>query len=426
MEVTKRDLMPGVTLRAVHTNKFKSAYLSATFLPRLSPYTAAENALVPFVLRRGTWRHPDMQSLSAALDELYGGAIEPVVRKKGETQCVGFVASFLDDAYSLDGSPILEPACALLGEVLTLPRLEGECLCREYVEGERQNLIDRIRAQVNDKRAYAVSRLTQVMCADEAFGVDRLGDEESAAAITPESLTQRWRALLRTSELALYYCGSAPVDRVEAALRAALTYLPRDSRRECAPCSVVLRPQSKPRIVEEEMDVTQGKLALGFRTGGIVVWDQEYPALLLLNTLYGGSAISKLFLNVREKLSLCYYASSGMDRMKGVLWVSSGIEFENYERAKEEILAQLKAISVGRIEPWEMEGARLSLRTARLSCLDSQSRLEEFWLSQAAADQDETPEEQYRRLEAVTAEDVSMVARRVLLDTVYFLKGRER
>ena len=117
-EVTRRELMPGVWLRSIHTGKFKSAYLSVTLLTPLEAETASENALIPAVLRQGTADHPDLESLSAALDELYGGAIEPVVRKKGETQCVGFVASFLDDAYTLEGETVLEGAAALLGELL--------------------------------------------------------------------------------------------------------------------------------------------------------------------------------------------------------------------------------------------------------------------------------------------------------------------
>ena len=113
----RTELMPGVRFRAIHTTKFKSAYLSVSFMAPLKEETAAENALIPHVLRRGTQAHPDMERISAALDDLYGGAIEPAVRKKGETQCVGFAASFLDDAYALEGEEILEPAAALLGEL---------------------------------------------------------------------------------------------------------------------------------------------------------------------------------------------------------------------------------------------------------------------------------------------------------------------
>ena len=231
MEVLRRELFPGVWLRTVHTNKFKSSYLSLTLMVPLSAETASANALIPAVLRRGTEAHPDLESLSAALDELYGGAIEPIVRKKGETQCVGFAASFLDDAYALEGEPVLEGAAALLGELLLRPRTENGMFYPDYVAGERSNLVDRIRAQVNDKRYYALSRLTQLMCEGEAFGVDKLGDERRAAALTPRKLWQRYQELLSTAEIQLYYCGSAAPDRVAAALSAALSGLPRSEER---------------------------------------------------------------------------------------------------------------------------------------------------------------------------------------------------
>ena len=158
-DMTRIGLFPGVSLTAVHTKKFKSSVLGVQFLSPLSAETASANALVPSVLRRGTARHLDMEALSAALDELYGGSIEPVVRTRGETQCVGFLGSFLDDAYTLDGSPVLEQAAALLGELLLEPYTEHGVFCPDYTAGERANLIDRIRAQINEKRSYAVKRL---------------------------------------------------------------------------------------------------------------------------------------------------------------------------------------------------------------------------------------------------------------------------
>ena len=224
-QVTRRELFPGVWLRTVHTNKFKSSYLSLTLMAPLDWETAGANALIPSVLRRGTAVHPDMESLSAALDELYGGAIEPVVRKKGETQCVGFAASFLDDAYALKGEKILEPAAALLGELLLKPYTRDGHFCPDYTAGEKANLIDRIRAQINDKRTYATQRLTQEMCRYELFGVDKLGDEESVSSLTPEGLWERYQRLLREAQVEVYYCGSAAPERVEEALKAALAGL---------------------------------------------------------------------------------------------------------------------------------------------------------------------------------------------------------
>ena len=423
-EVSRRELFPGVWLRTVHTNKFKSAYLSVTLLAPLEPETAAANALIPSVLRRGTAAHPDMESLSAALDELYGGAIEPAVRRKGETQCVGFVASFLDDAYALNGEKILESAAALLGELLLRPYTQDGIFCPDYTAGERANLIDRIRGQINDKRSYATHRLIQLMCGEEAFGTDKLGDETTAAAITPASLWQRYQELLRTAAVEVYYCGSAQPERVEAALSSALSGLPVNEARVVPDCEVRIHAGTQPRVVEEALDVTQGKLAMGFRTGGITCWEEEYPALAMCSAVFGGTTLSKLFLNVREKLSLCYYASSMLEKLKGLMLVSSGVEFDKREAAQSEILAQLEKCRRGEMEPWELEAARRSSVSGLRSLLDSQGRMEDFWLG-LAVEPGDGPEDLAAKLEQVTVDQVAAAARRVRLDSIYFLKGKE-
>ncbi len=424
-EVTRRELMPGVWLRSIHTGKFKSAYLSVTLMTPLNRETAGANALIPAVLRQGTADHPDLESLSAALDELYGGAIEPVVRKKGETQCVGFVASFLDDAYTLEGETVLEGAAALLGELLLRPRTQDGYFCPDYTRGEKENLIARIRAQRNDKRRYATHRLVEEMCQEEVFGVDKLGDVAHVEAITPQSLWERYQKLLASAQIELYYCGSAEPERVEQAMRTALAGLPQARERLCPECEVALHGGAEPRYVEERLDVTQGKLAMGFRTGGITCWEEDYPALTVLNALFGGTTMSRLFLNVREKLSLCYYASSTLEKMKGLLLVSSGIEFDKYDIAREEILSQLESIRRGEIEDWELEGTRSILVNGHRSTLDDQGRLEEFWLGQSAAGLDTGIEELVEGIRRVTKEQVAAAAQKLELDTIYFLRGRE-
>lgn len=424
-QVTQKDLMPGVRLTAVHTDKFKTCMLSATLLSPLDQETAALNALLPFVLRRGTRTHPDMEHLSAALDELYGGAIEPMVRKRGENQGVGFAASFLDDAYAPGDTRLLESAAALLGEILLRPATEDGGFRPEYVDSERANLVDRIRAQVNDKRSYSVLRLNQEMWAGQPYGVDRLGDEAHAAAITPAALWQRYETLLETAAVELYYCGSAPVERVEEALLAALRELPQGKRSGLIRRTGLTAPHREVKVVAEAMDVTQGKLALGFRTGGADLWGEDWPALLVFNALYGGTPTSKLFLNVRERLSLCYFASSMLEKFMGMLMVSSGIEFDKYEQAKAEILAQLDNCKAGKIDAQELEGGRRAVVSGLYTTMDAQSRLEDFWLGQAVAGLTEGPEALAQRVEQVTMEQVVAVAGKLELDTIYFLKGQE-
>ena len=405
MEPLRKELAEGVFLTYVPAAKFKTGVLGAQLITPLEESTVAAGALLPAVLRRGTTAHRDMRSIAAELDRLYGASIAYTVRKKGENQCLGFVGSFLDERYVPGGERLLEPMADLLGELLLDPLT--------------QNLIDAIRGIINDKRDYADARLLQEMCRGERYGIDRLGTVTGVERLTNQTLYRYYNELLATARIELFYCGSADCARVEGALDRALAALPRERVAEPAVAERVGAPETV-REITETMDVTQAKLAMGYRAAS-----EDTPALLLANLIFGGYSNSKLFLNVREKLSLCYYASSGYHRSKGIITVSSGIEAQNYEVARREIAAQLEAVQNGDFEPWELEGARSCMLSSLRSREDSAGRLEEYYLGQAATGLWEDTDALLVQLEAVTPERVAEAARSIRLDTVYFLTGKE-
>ncbi len=419
MKTSRTQIADGVYLTYLPTRKFKTGLLSAQFVTPLRKETASAYALLPAVLRRGTVCYPDMGLLSAELDRLYGAQISYTVRKKGESQCMGFVASFIDESFVPGGERLLEPVASLLGELICEPVTRSGRFLPAYVEGERENLVDAIRGIRNDKRDYADLRLLQEMCTGERYGISRLGDEQSARKLSVAKLYAGYTELISSARLELFYCGSAAMERVEQALLEALSALPRERVREIFPPEK--HPARKtPREVTETLDVTQGKLGMGFSCGS-----DDATGLLLGNTIFGGSSNSKLFLNVREKLSLCYYASSVYHRSKGLITVSSGIEFEDVEQARDEILTQLKMVQEGRLEDWELEGARSTLLNSYTTLGDSQARLENFYLGQLATASEQTPEDQAAELREATLEQVLAAMNTVSLDTVYFLKGNE-
>lgn len=419
MEKTRREIMDRVYLTYLPAKKFKTGCLSAQFITPLRRETASCGALLPLVLQRGTMSCPDIQQLSAAMDQLYGAQINPTIRKRAECQCIGFVASVMDDSFAPQGEKLLEPTAALLGELLLDPVTRNGRYLPEYVDSERANLLDSIRSVRNDKRDWADLRLLQEMCRYEPYGVSRLGDEAAAAAINNQKLHAYSRQMMAASRLELFYCGSAPISRVEDALLEAFAALPRGAGQDPEPPCAVAAP-AEPRIIHEAMDVTHGKLSMGFRCA-----TDDVPAMILANLLFGGTSNSKLFMNVREKLSLCYYASSAYHRQKRLITVSSGIEFQNYQKAYDEIMAQLAAVQAGRLEDWELEGARSTLLNAYASMGDSQGKLENFYLGQAATGQEDTPELLAEQVRHVTAERIFDAMQTVSLDTVYFLKGKE-
>lgn len=413
------QLLDNVFLTYVPADKFKTDFLSAQFITPLRAETAGLNALLPAVLQRGTVQYPDMQRLSAALDLLYGATIEHSVRKRGESQLWGFLATCVDDAFLPDGSKLLEPLTGLLGQLICQPVLEGGTLSPAYVASERTNLIDAIRSAINEKRTFAARRLLEEMCRGEAYGLSHIGDEASVAAITPEALTAHYRAAIAQSRLELYYCGRAERERVESAFQTAFRGLPRAEDPILTPPQAH-PPRQSPQVIREQMDVSQGKLSVGYS-----VDTDDKDAVVVMNTMFGATSNSKLFLNVREKLSLCYYASSTYHRSKNMITVASGIEFENYQKALDEIGAQLSAMQNGDWEAWELTAARSSLSNGHRSIFDSASQLEDFYMGQIATGRDDDPEKLLEAALAVTPERIQSAAKAVKLDTIYFLTGKE-
>lgn len=416
--MARQMLMDNVYLTHIPSEKFKTAFFSAQLVMPLEKETAGRNALLVNVLSRGTLRFPDMGALSAHLDRLYGARLEPTVRKKGENQVFGFVASCVDERF-LPGERLLEPMADLLGELFLSPATRNGRLRGDYVDSERANLADLIRSDINDKRLYAARRLLEEMCAGEPYGLSRLGTAREVERISLQRLNSHYQAILPAARLELFYCGAAPEKRVAGAFTRAFAALPRQGAVE--PAATTRRPAPEQcRVVEETMDVGQAKLGMGFRTDS-----RDMPAVMVMNSMFGGTSNSKLFLNVREKLSLCYYAGSTYHRSKGLVTVSSGIEAANYERAVAEILAQLEALKEGRWEDWEFQGARSSLRNSLLSLEDSAAGLEDFAVGQAAVGGDESIPLLLEAVSAVTPERVREAAASLKSDTIYFLKGKE-
>ena len=414
------ELLPGVCLRAIHTDRFKTGCMNINFVRPLTAQEAPMAALAPSVLLRGTRRHPDIRSISAFLDEHYGASVGALTRKKGEILTTGFFADFPEEALLPAGEKVFNPVVDFLGELLFDPRLADGSFLPDVFEGEKRNLLDTIDWRLNDKRTYSVYRMIKNMCKDEAYGVPRLGERPEAEAITRDALLAWYRRMLRHSRIELFYMGARSRDEVAEALKAILSPL---ERGELDPVGTeVIRSAGPLRQVEDRLDVLQGKLCIGLRTG-ITGDDPDYPALMMLNAVFGAGTTSKLFLNVREKLSLCYYASSSIDRFKGLMIVSSGIETSNFERTKAEIFRQLDACIRGDISEEELENARRAILSALRASLDSPSRMDEYSLGCALAGHDVSIESLMASIRAVTKDEVCAAAKKLSVDTIYFLKG---
>lgn len=425
MTFNRSEIMPGVWLTCITTDKFKSGCLSVNMITQLTRETASLNALVPMVLRRGCKSYPDLESFAGRLDDLYGAGISPTVRKIGEIQTVGLIADFVDDRYLPEETDLFAQVLDLAAEMLLEPVREKGLLSESYVESEKEKQLDRLRSRINDKRSYALQRIIECMCDYEDYAISRLGDEETTENITAKSLTDRWMTLLETAPMEVFYMGGKGFKEVKKMLRKAFRDLPRGELDFDIGTDIRMNTvEPKARMFTEELAVTQGKLSMGFRLGEIMD-DPDYAALYVLNALYGGSVTSKLFMNVREKLSLCYYASSMCDVNKGVMFVYSGIDFDKYDAAYNEILAQLDAVKAGDFTEEELDAARQAVAAELRTYMDSERDLEHYWLSRNLRGEECDPMEMSAMVEAVTRGDILHAAQGIVLDAVYFLQGSE-
>lgn len=415
---TDLTIAPGVTLHALWTDKFKTGCFSINFLRPHTKQTAALDALLPSVLLRATEHYPDIRAISMRLDELYGASFGTIVRRKGEAKLTGFYADFIEDAFLPQGEHVFEKMAAFAKEVLLHPYTENGCFAERFVEGEKQNLINAIEGAVNDKRTYATQKMIRTMCENEAYGVPRLGTAEDVAKITAQELMAHYRRVLESSRVEIFYAGRQSAQTVAAAFA---DLLPDRTGAFETVSTEVIRTAGTVKECSEAMDVTQGKLVMGLRTG-ITAKDDDFAALMLLNAVYGSGVTSKLFVNVREKMSVCYYASSSVDKHKGLMIISSGVDFADYERAKDAILKELDDCKQGKISEEELASARTQTVSALRMALDAPVRLDDFYVGMAIEPCEDIPE-LIEHIETLTVDDLAAAARKLTLDTVYFLKG---
>lgn len=412
-------LLPEVTLRCFQDRRFKQEGLSLQFVCPMDKKTAALNALLPAVLLRGCETAPDLRAITLRLDDLYGASLGSQVRRVGDYQTTGLSCSFMREAYALDGDKVFAPMVAFLEELMFRPKLENGVFPADFVEGEKRNLLSAIAAQKNDKRTYAQAQMLKCMCSNDPLGIPRLGEKEDVEAITPGSLYDHYQRVLREYPIHLFYVGAAEPADIAALLRPVFEKL--DRQPVPLPAQTPFRDSGSCEKVEE-MDVAQGKLCMGFATP-VTLRDQDFVPTQIFNTIFGGGMISKLFMKIREEMSLCYDIHSSYHGSKGIVIVSAGIDCAMDVPVREEILRQLSACQAGDFTAEELSAAKQALLSQLRSTHDTPGAIEGYYATSALSGLPLTPEEYARAVEQATAEDVANAAKQLKLHTVYFLRG---
>jgi len=424
-EVFQVERLPmAADLHTLRTTKFKTNLLAAVLQSDLSVDGATRNALLGQVLRRGTRRWPNTADFMRNLDDLYGTSVTADVAKKGERHMLMFAVGVVNDAYLGGGDEMLRKGFGILRELMVEPAAEGSGLRADYVAQEKINLRRRIESILDDKQAYAFRRCNEEMCKTERYAVSKLGRVEDIDAITPGSLAEWHARAVSEYPMDIFAIGDIEHERAVEMAAEAFRGLARRPRPAGPASTQGPEPSSEPRQIVERMPVSQGHLVMGYRTG-ITFASSDYPALLFANGVYGGYTHSKLFQNVRERASLAYFASSGIETTKGLMWVNAGIDFDAFDTAVGIIEAQLDDVRRGVITTTEMENTRRGLIRDIEMMRDQPSSLMDLALTGIVNGCPVTSEHLKQCISQVSVEDVMRVAREIRLDTVYFLRNEE-
>ncbi|WP_281938116.1 EF-P 5-aminopentanol modification-associated protein YfmF [Paenibacillus tyrfis] len=418
----ERGTVQGVRVHVLPTEQFKTYALSVYVGSPLQEDTVTPNALIPFVLRRGSKAYPETKQFREKLDDLYGAGFGFDVYKRGDYQMLQFRMDVIQDDFVSSPQPLLDQAIQFLGEAITQPAMEGGTLVRKYIDSEKTTLQKRLESIVNDKIRYAAERCIAEMCSNEPYRLHPLGAIDRIPSIEAEGLTERYEALLRQSPIDIYVVGNTNLEQVLPLIER--YFAARGERTSDYSLRAEHRSVGQVKEVVERLDVNQGKLNMGLRVRTSYS-DDSYPSALLYNGILGGYPHSKLFTNVREKASLAYYASSRLDGHKGILTIQSGIEIANYEKAVSIIKEQLKAMEEGQISDTELQQTKAMITGHLRELQDSAFELIAFDFNNRLSGADRTVPALIEAVEQTNKELIRRMARQVQLDTIYFLRDNK-
>ncbi|MFC5448404.1 EF-P 5-aminopentanol modification-associated protein YfmF [Paenibacillus aestuarii] len=418
----ERSTLNHIRLHVLPTDQFKTFAISVYIGRPLAEQTVTSTALTPFVLRRGTELRPETKQFREYLDDLYGAGFGFDIYKRGDYQIVQMRMDIINDRFVSSNESLLKKGLEFVGETLTRPAMENGHFRDKYVDSEKQTLQKRLEAVINDKVRYAAERCIEEMCSDEPYRLHALGKIEELEGLSSQSLYNDYQAWLQTAPLDIYVVGNTTLEEVEAIVKEAFKIdRSQDAVYETSKTHAV---QREVKTVVERLDVNQGKLNMGLRTN-VSYRDEQYPVALMYNGVLGGYAHSKLFINVREKASLAYYASSRFDGHKGILTIQSGIEMQNYEKAVDIIKQQLQAMEQGQISETEMNQTRAMISNQLRELQDSAFELISFDFNAILSGKERTVSGLIEAVNQVDAKTIAEAAKRVQLDTIYFLRDQK-
>lgn len=416
------ELSSGVEGLFIKNERFNTTSVSFNFYLPLKAETAAVYALLPFMLTTCGEKYPDFSVLNYRLARLYGAELAASAEKLGDCQLLRMRISVINDRLTFDSESVVKQASEMLLSLVFEPKAENGAFADEDLAREKRKAIEHIKGELAEKRIYAKNRLIEEMYRGSAYGTPKCGTVEEVEAVTGKSLYDAWREMLSSAFVRIQVIGASVPARLFEDIAERFASVPRGGITDCRCCEPTKAAET--RYVTEKMNVRQGKLVMGFSSEMHGDDDDSLPVMVMTD-IFGGGPYSRLFANVREKLSLCYYCSASSVRQKGLITVESGVEAGNAERAEKEILNQLDIVKKGGFSDFEFDSSKKSIIDSLNTYNDSQVSLDLWYALKIYNRGLYTPEDIAEKISAVTRDEVVAAAQGVKLHTVYKLLPKE-
>lgn len=421
MEYKQTEIKKGIKLHTIKTDKFKTNLIAIMLTTKLNRENVTKNALIPTVLKRGTKNLKTQEEINKKLEEMYGASLDCGLDKTGDNQVLKFYIETVNDEFlPQEAENMLKTSLEEIFEFVFNPYLENNCFKKEYVEQEKENLKQIIEGKIDNKARYSLDRCIEEMYKDKPFGLYKYGYIEDMKKIDEENLYEYYQKLINECKIDIFVSGIVD-ENTENVIKNNENIAKLGEREpQYNKTEIVAKKSEKEKDIQESMEVTQGKLIIGMDLD--IDDDNLRYDVMIYNSLFGGSANSKLFQNVREKASLAYTASSSYYRFKNNIFINCGIEIPNYEKALEIIKQQIEDMKKGDFTDEEVENAKKGI-IASIKTIDDEQDTEITYFFSQELSQNKCDIEQYiNRIAVVNKENVIEIANKVSINTIYFLK----
>lgn len=418
MNYKRIDLGNNIGYTAIVDEKFNTCSIRITMIVPMSRDTVSEYTIAGNILSDVNSQIPTIAAMNEKLSELYGASLSSSASQRGDLQMLSLSASWLSNRFAIEGEDITAEMLKIVTDCLFSPFADDNGFNEDIFRLSKKEILDAIDAKFNDKRDYTLTKARETAYKGEPAGITSYGSKESAEAVTPQSTYNAYKQLLETAQFEICFVSPEEVPEIPELFKKKFASVNRKSAEYCFYAPSPLK--SSPALVTEEFDVRQAKIALSFKYDTV-----DIDAVHLMCVIFGGTPVSKLFLNVREKLSLCYYCACRMSEFKNTIMVDCGVEKANIEKATAEIMTQLEEICKGNISNEELQSALLALENSYTAFGDTPSSYISWDFDCLCRNEYISPAEHLERLFAVTKERIVEAAKNIKLDSSYHMLNKE-